>query len=202
MMFLSKTSSDAVIDDDLSKAFYSIHKIMEKKYLTPKRYLTLIETYRDVYLTKHQMISKRQQHLKSGVSKLNEARKLVDDLKNNAQIKQKELAVKQQEADEALKQITKSMADAGTQKTEMEQLAVKVNEETIFIERQKKEIDAELAETQPLVDQAKQAVGNIRQETLVEIRSLRAPPDAIKDILEGVLKLMGVLDTSWTSMKA
>ena len=83
----------------------------------------------------------------------------------------------------------------------MEQLAVTVNEETAFIERQKREIDDELAEIQPSVDQAKQAVGNIRPETLVEIRSLRAPPDVIKDILEGVLKLMGVLDTSWTSMK-
>ena len=84
----------------------------------------------------------------------------------------------------------------------MEQLAVKVNEETAFTERQKREIDAELAETQPLVDQAQQAVNGLRPEALVEIRSLRAPPDAIKDILEGVLKLMGVLDTSWTSMKA
>ncbi|CAF4638011.1 unnamed protein product [Rotaria sp. Silwood1] len=190
------------LDEELSKLFYAIHKTMEKKYLTPKRYLTLLETYQEVYLTKHHAISKRQQHLKSGVSKLSDARKVVDDLKRNAEVKQKELAVKQHEADEALKQITKSMADAGTQKVEMEHLAVKVNEETVFIERQKREIDAELAETQPLVDQAKQAVGSLRSETLVEIRSLRAPPDVIKDILEGVLKLMGVLDTSWTSMKA
>lgn len=85
---------------------------------------------------------------------------------------------------------------------EMEQLKSKVNEETAHIERQKREIDAELAETQPLVDQAKQAVGNLKADTLVEIRSLRAPPDVIKDVLEGVLKLMGVSDTSWTSMKA
>ena len=85
---------------------------------------------------------------------------------------------------------------------EMEQLKGKVNDETQFIERQKREIDDELAETQPLVDQAKQAVGSLKQETLTEIRSLRAPPDVIKDILEGVLKLMGAVDTSWPSMKA
>ena len=92
--------------------------------------------------------------------------------------------------------------DAGSQKVEMEQLAARVSEETVHIERQKREIDVELADIQPLVDQAKKAVGSLRSETLVEIRSLRAPPDVIKDILEGVLKLMGVLDTSWTSMKA
>ena len=98
------------IDEELSKLLYSIHKTMEQKYLTPKRYLVLLETYQQVYLTKQNAISKRQQHLKSGVSKLSDARKVVDDLKQNAQVKQKELAIKQHEADEALKQITKSMA--------------------------------------------------------------------------------------------
>lgn len=101
------------LDDDLSKAFYHIHQTMEEKYLTPKRFLVLLETYRQVYLTKLHAVSKRQQHLKSGVSKLSEARKVVDDLKRNAEVKQKELGVKQHEADEALKQITKSMAVSG-----------------------------------------------------------------------------------------
>ena len=98
------------LDDELSKAFYLIHKTMDKKYFTPKRLLVLLETYRQVYLTKQHAVSKRQQHLKSGVSKLSEARKVVDELKRSAEVKQKELGVKQHEADEALKQITKSMA--------------------------------------------------------------------------------------------
>ena len=84
----------------------------------------------------------------------------------------------------------------------MEQLKEKVNEETSSIERQKREIDDELAETQPLIDQAKQAVGSLKSDTLVEIRSLRSPPEVIRDILEGVLKLMGMSDTSWQSMTA
>ena len=116
-MLFSKENSDekgltgkVELDDELSKAFYYIHTTMDKKYLTPKRFLTLLETYRQVYLTKQQTTGKRQQHLKSGVSKLSEARKVVDDLKRNAEVKSKELAVKQREADEALKQITKSMA--------------------------------------------------------------------------------------------
>jgi dynein heavy chain 2 len=98
------------LDDESVKLFYYIHQSMEKKYVTPRRYLILLETYRQVYLSKQHAIVKRQKHLKSGVSKLSEARKVVDDLKRNAEVKQRELAVKQHEADEALKQITKSMA--------------------------------------------------------------------------------------------
>jgi polyhydroxyalkanoate synthesis regulator phasin len=114
-MLFAKDRSDDVsstkveIDDDLAKSFFAVHRVMDKKYLTPKRFLTLLEAYRQVYVSKQQTVGKRQQHLKSGVAKLSEAQKVVDDLKRNAEIKQKELGVKQREADEALKQITKSM---------------------------------------------------------------------------------------------
>jgi dynein heavy chain 2, cytosolic len=71
-----------------------------------------------------------------------------------------------------------------------------------FENSSKKGIDQEMAEIEPLLAEARAAVSDIRNEALAEIRSLRAPPDTIRDILEGVLRLMGILDTSWTSMKS
>ena len=65
----------------------------------------------------------------------------------------------------------------------------------------KKEIELEMAEIEPLVIEAKRAVGNIKNATIAEVRALRMPPPVIRDILEGVLCLMGVSDTSWNSMK-
>lgn len=58
-----------------------------------------------------------------------------------------------------------------------------------------------MAEVDPLIQEARAAVGKIKTESLSEIRSLRAPPEVIRDILEGVLRLMGIQDTSWNSMK-
>ncbi len=83
----------------------------------------------------------------------------------------------------------------------MEELQKKAAEENKKLEKRKGEIDLELAEVEPLVQEAKKAVGSIKSETLGEIRALRAPPDVIRDILEAVLRLMGILDTSWVSMK-
>lgn len=62
-------------------------------------------------------------------------------------------------------------------------------------------MEAELAVVAPLIEAARMAVGQIKADHLNEIRSLKAPPDAIRDVLEGVLKLMGQADTSWNSMK-
>ena len=83
----------------------------------------------------------------------------------------------------------------------MEVLKQKLSEESLKLEQRKKAIDIELSEIEPAVREAQQAVGNIKSESLSEIRSLRAPPDVIRDILEGVLRLMGIYDTSWNSMK-
>lgn len=58
-----------------------------------------------------------------------------------------------------------------------------------------------MSEVEPLIQEARSAVGSIKAEALSEIRSLRAPPEIIRDILEGVLRLMGIQDTSWNSMK-
>ena len=90
---------------------------------------------------------------------------------------------------------------AGEQKIEMESLKNKQAEETIKLEKRKKAIESELSDIEPLVQESKEAVGNIKSESLSEIRSLRMPPDVIRDILEGVLRLMGIFDVSWLSMR-
>lgn len=71
----------------------------------------------------------------------------------------------------------------------------------VSINSRKGDVEAELAVVAPLIEAARTAVGQIKADHLNEIRSLKAPPDAIRDVLEGVLKLMGQADTSWNSMK-
>ena len=84
----------------------------------------------------------------------------------------------------------------------MEILQKKAIEERGKLEKRKKAIDIEMAEIIPLVNEAKRAVSGIKSETLAEIRALRAPPEVIRDILEGVLRIMGIMDTSWGNMRA
>lgn len=126
---------------------------------------------------------------------------MVNELEKKAKVQREKLAQKQAEADRALNEITRSMQGAGEQKIEMEDLKVKIEAENKILAKRKAEIEEELKEVQPIVDEAKRAVGQIKSESLSEIRALRAPPDAVRDILEGVLRLMGILDTSWTSIK-
>lgn len=122
-------------------------------------------------------------------------------LKENAAIQEQKLAEKQAKANAALDMISSTMKNASQHKEEMESLKHKTEEENEQLKIRKKEIELELAEVEPLIQEARSAVGNIKSEALSEIRSLRAPPEIIRDILEGVLRLMGIQDTSWNSMK-
>ena len=54
--------------------------------------------------------------------------------------------------------------------------------------RRKQEIEQELGSITPILEQAKQAVGLIKSDNLNEIRSLKMPPEPIRDVLEGVLR--------------
>uniref|UniRef100_G1NQJ1 Cytoplasmic dynein 2 heavy chain 1 n=1 Tax=Meleagris gallopavo TaxID=9103 RepID=G1NQJ1_MELGA len=189
-------------DSDFWKSFLVIHESCKIYGATPSRYMTFLNVYSSINNSKKTELIKRQNHLQAGVSKLNEAKALVDELNKKAGEQSILLKTKQDEADAALQEITISMQSASEQKTEMEKIKQRIAEEAAEIEERKRKIEDELKEVQPLVNEAKLAVGNIKPESLSEIRSLRMPPDIIRDILEGVLRLMGIFDTSWVSMKS
>ncbi|NXI65822.1 DYHC2 protein, partial [Anseranas semipalmata] len=189
-------------DSDFLKSFLAIHESCKMYGATPSRYMTFLHIYSSINNSKRSELIKRQKHLQAGISKLNEAKALVDELNRKAEEQSILLKTKQDEADAALQEITVSMQSASEQKTEMEKIKQRIAEEAAEIEERKRKIEDELKEVEPLVNEAKLAVGSIKPESLSEIRSLRMPPDIIRDILEGVLRLMKIFDTSWVSMKS
>lgn len=126
---------------------------------------------------------------------------MVDSLKSNASKQEEALAEKRKLANEALEMISSTMRNANEQKSSMLELKKKTQISSEKLKERQKEIQEELAEVEPILAEASAAVGQIKSEALSEIRSLRAPPETIRDILEGVLRLMGIRDTSWNSMK-
>lgn len=127
---------------------------------------------------------------------------MVRNLKEEAEKQEVALAKKREMANNALEMIASTMKSATTQKSDLLDLNNKAQENSRLILERKAAVELELKEVEPILKEATAAVGQIKSEALSEIRSLRAPPDIIRDILEGVLRLMGTRDTSWNSMKS
>uniref|UniRef100_A0A1I7UMZ6 Cytoplasmic dynein 2 heavy chain 1 n=1 Tax=Caenorhabditis tropicalis TaxID=1561998 RepID=A0A1I7UMZ6_9PELO len=195
-------SKGVVTTDAILSGFADvIVNLPEHLSIQPIKYRQFVENCAQLLGYKRSTLSVRLDRLKGGVSKLNEAREEVAKMQKKAGKKSKLLAEKQAEADEALKAITESMSGAEDQKMSMEQLKAATEKENVVIEEKKAKIDEQLKEVQPLIDEARRAVGSIKSESLSEIRSLRAPPEAVRDILQAVLVFMGILDTSWEAMR-
>lgn len=190
------------IQPDFAPNFSHLLTLFPEYLSDNRRYLSFIFTYANLMSKKRSEIGERRNHLKVGVEKLREASREVETLKEDAAGQRVVLAKKRQEADEALAMITSSMEDSEDQKVELEDIRKRTEKETAKLQVRKAQIDEELKEIEPTLMAAKAAVGGIKSEALSEIRSLRAPPEVIRDILEGVLRLMGVNDTSWISMKS
>ncbi|XP_002132927.3 cytoplasmic dynein 2 heavy chain 1 [Drosophila pseudoobscura] len=167
----------------------------------PQRYYQLISSYYHLYSNAAAEIDQRLGKLQLGVDKLASAHGLVDTLKSNAAAQEQALGEKRQLANDALEMIAATMRNANDQKSSMLELKQQTQQSSEQLKQRQKEIQQELAEVEPILAEASNAVGQIKSEALSEIRSLRAPPEAVRDILEGVLRLMGIRDTSWNSMK-
>ncbi|KFD50374.1 hypothetical protein M513_08756 [Trichuris suis] len=167
----------------------------------PRRYVAFLNQIKKLQFEKGAAIRSRLSILQSGISKLNEARSITEKLKAEAVQNSNLLIGKQKQADGMLEEITASITAANNQKSNMEALKRKREEENQLLEEQRNAIEAKLSKIEPLIKQAKDDVQAIRADSLSEIRSLRAPPETIRDILEAVLLFMGIYDCSWASMR-
>jgi len=168
---------------------------------TPLTYVSFIDTYARLYESKQSGLAAQKKHLLAGLQKLTDAAQQVDVLSKDAHEKAAAVSQKQKEADSALEQITQRMAQASERKVEVEQLQKSLGQEEAKLNVRRGEIQAQLADIQPVLNAAREAVGGIKKDNLNEIRAFRMPPAQIHAVLCGVLGLMKQEDTSWQNMK-
>ncbi|KAJ3098912.1 Cytoplasmic dynein 2 heavy chain 1 [Phlyctochytrium planicorne] len=187
--------------DVVIRTLLAIHSSCASRGAAPRNLTNYVRTYDYIYNLKSEEFQSKLKYLGSGLKKLQDASSYVDNLSAEAKKQGVLLAEKQKSADLALKQITDSILKASDQKKEMEILSAQLKEEEENLVQRKQAIEHELKDVEPIIKASQAAVGEIKPESLTEIRSLRAPPPAVRDVLEGVLRLMGILDMSWNSMK-
>ena len=169
--------------------------------VTPLKYIAFLDAYAKLFESEQQRLLKDKSHLTAGLAKLTEAASAVDLLSKDAGKKAALVSTKQQEADAALDAITTRMAQASERKVEVEQLQTVLSAEEAKLNVEKVTIAQQLTEVEPILQEAKQAVGGIKKDNLNEIRAFRMPPQPITHVLGGVLALLKQEDTSWASMK-
>ena len=200
-MTLQETLQSVPDPNAMVQNMFMLHDSMAPFNVAPRQYCTLLDTIGTLYQDKKSELDKQRNFLGGGLNKLDETWATVDMLSREASQAEKVLQDKQQQAKEKMGEITVRMEEAGSKKSEAEQLSKKLKIDEGKMQERKVVVDEQLAECIPVLESAKKAVSGIKKDNLNEIRSLKLPPEPIRDVLEGVLRLMNNQDTSWISMK-
>ena len=168
---------------------------------TPRDFMSFLKAYRQLFVAKLQEVQQSKRRYESGLAKLQEAAETVDTLSTDARSQQVTLAEKQKLADEAMTQITEAMVGAAHRRKEVTALREEVHGKSVVATATKADIEIQLKDVRPMLEEAQSQVGNIKSSNLKELRALRQPPIVAVHILSGVLLLMGNRDTSWASMR-
>jgi len=168
---------------------------------TPRDFVSMIDSYRSILELTQGELQKQISRMEGGLGKLQDASKTVDELSENAREQSDTLNEKQIAADSAMQKITDALQEASFRRSEVQVLQKELAEAESELTEQKAKIEKELSGIKPILMAAKKAVGQIKSDNLNEIRSLKMPPEPIRDVLSAVLMLLGIDDTSWLSMR-
>lgn len=201
----AESKGESKVNDEsdglLLEMIQSIHSSCIPYGGTPKDYLTFLQSWLLLFSEKKVEVTNELNHLQAGLSKLESAAAIVNDLRTNAKQQEIDLRNAQAAADRAMDEISKALTGATERRREVGDIKHTVSLNEIETQKRKEAIEEELADIQPILDRAKEAVGGITPTHLNEIRSLTAPPEPVADVLAAVLMMLGVQDLSWLSMK-
>ena len=193
-----KNIDDKAIDMLISRT-YDIWKTQD---VSPREFIELIQTSRKYCKIKSETLQNQIRFYDEGLKKLLDVAKEADKLKVEARTQSSILGEKQAAADSALNEITARMSESAEKRKLIEHLTVDLRKEEEEINQRKDVVELQLKDVEPLIAAARESVGQLKSENISEIRALRAPPAVVRDVLEAVLRLMGIFDMSWNNMKS
>nr|QVD39637.1 Dynein heavy chain, cytoplasmic [Schistocerca gregaria] len=170
--------------------------------ITPRHYLDFIHHFVKLYNEKRSDLEEQQLHLNVGLSKIAETVEQVEEMQKSLAVKSQELQAKNEAANAKLKQMVKDQQEAEKKKVQSQEIQAELEIQTVKIAQKREDVMADLAQVEPAVIDAQQAVKSIKKQHLVEVRSMANPPAVVKLALESICFLLGENATEWKSIRS
>ncbi|KAM8731517.1 dynein axonemal heavy chain 5 [Acanthopagrus schlegelii] len=158
-------------------------------FVTPKSYLSFIDSYKIIYTEKIAHVGTLAERMKTGLCKLMEAEQSVSQLSEELVVKEQELAVASQKADEVLKEVTAKAQAAEKVKQQVQKVKDKAQLIVDEIEADKTVAESKLEAAKPAMAAAEAALQTIKPADIATVRKLQKPPHLIMRIMDAVLLL-------------
>ncbi|KAJ3135949.1 hypothetical protein HK100_002228 [Physocladia obscura] len=171
-------------------------------HATPRHYLDFINHYVKLYGEKRADLEEQQKHINVGLDKMKDTVLKVEELRKSLAIKKTELEEKTNLANEKLKKMVTGQQEAEQQKSLAINMQEEIAKQSILIEERSSIVKNDLANAEPAVLEAQEAVSGIKKQQLTEVRAMGNPPETVKLAMESVCILLGAKLDSWKSVQA
>lgn len=201
ILYPSVEQSSNISCENISKVTSQIHNLMadlsvnyhqecgRMVHVTPKTYLTFIESVKNLYLMKANTIRDYLESLNSGLHKMKEAKLQVDKMNDELKEKQEVLLKSKKEIGELIDQVDLSTQEATIERQKVQAIVSRVTKKAEEILKTKLEAENDLEKAKPALESAVDALNSISSKDINSLKSLRKPPDVIKRIMDCVLIL-------------
>ncbi|KAL4001217.1 B-cell CLL/lymphoma 6 member B protein [Sarotherodon galilaeus] len=164
-------------------------RFRRQTFVTPKSYLSFIDSYKLVYTKKIAHVGTLAERMQTGLCKLMEAEQSVSQLSEELLVKEKELAVASQRADQVLQEVTAKAQAAEKVKQQVQKVKDKAQLIVDEIEADKMAAESKLEAAKPALQAAEAALQTIKPADISTVRKLQKPPHLIMRIMDAVLLL-------------
>ena len=164
-------------------------KFRRAAHVTPKSFLSFINSYKDVYARKEQEIGDMSGRMNSGLGKLQEASRSVEILKEELNIMERHLREANQKAEEVLMEVTQRAKEAEKIKESVSKVKDRAEKIVAQINRERVVAEEKLEAAKPALQEAEDALNTIKPANIATVRKLGRPPHLIMRVMDSVIIL-------------
>eukprot|EP00879_Flechtneria_rotunda_P005109 GHRR01005390.1.p1 GENE.GHRR01005390.1~~GHRR01005390.1.p1 ORF type:complete len:1589 (+),score=542.70 GHRR01005390.1:1679-6445(+) len=170
---------------------HSMHLSLKRRnYVTPTNYLETVRNYKALLAEKRSELLSKCNKLKGGMTKLDETRVQVTDMKKVVQEKQVVVAQAKSNCEELLVQVVQDKRVADEQEKQVNTEAIKIAKETEEANTIANQVSAELDKALPALQEAEAALNVLTKKDISELKAYSKPPALVEMTLSGVMTVL------------
>ena len=176
--------------NDVCTEYY--HKMRRHVYVTPKSYLSFIDSYKDEYSKQYLVKNNKEANIRIGLLKLKEGAEGVEIMKIDLKKENQKLEAATEKTIKLVKNLEKEGEVANRKAQEVQLVKEGCEVDRARIQEEQEAAERELAVALPFQNKAEQALKELHPKDIQELRTYKAPRDVIRLVLDGVQLLLNL----------
>jgi dynein heavy chain len=164
-------------------------KMRRHIYLTPKSYLSFIQSFKTMYKIKLEEVKTKERNVNLGLEKLIKGASDVEDMKEVLKGQEVHLKVAISESEKMMGNLEVASLEAQKENDVVEKIKSKCEEDAAYISKETEACQADLAIAMPFVTMATAAIDSIDKKDVSTVKNMGVPPLIIQIVFENLMLL-------------